>query len=566
MHRPVALVFVLTCLSSSSLLGQTPGGSVWSKPVVRSSGPVWRGGGAPPVASPAPVVAAASPARTTDERRAPAPATARPSARRTSTPAKTSNAADEKRPAVTTPAAAKREDVATDPPAVAVPPTIPVVSGLHLAPASPSPAPAAAATKSAAPAPAKAPAPQQIVPAAGSRPTATLPPWLKLTAQYRGRAEALYGSNTLDDAFYLNRLRLQSTITFTPRVQAVVQVQDARAVSYGASATPTSAENTIDVREAYLSVSSTKTNPWSLRVGRQEFALGDARLFTPSDWNNSARSFDGARGGWSRGTTSLLVFAYRPILMQSEAWDRWNRDEIVSGAALTWKHKTNGLMLEPYTIVKHIDAATAGGLDTSIYTYGSRAAGKLPARFDYSLEVALQRGHVKAERVMASAGAYQLGWTAALPWSPRLAGQFNAASGDTDAKDGRKETFDQLYGANHGRFGLVDRIAWRNMRHAGLVVDLTPVKTLKVKGSVHRIYLAETGDGLYTSTSGSRVSARATTASHVGDAADVAFTLELPRKTTLSFGVGYLFAGPFTVEALSANDMWTPHFAWRVLF
>lgn len=408
--------------------------------------------------------------------------------------------------------------------------------------------------------------------ALGVRPVAepvgqTLPRWLTVGGEYRARGEAIYGQGTIGDEFALNRLRFKVGVKFAPWAGAFVQFQDVRVFGFRATR-PGSMENTADIREAYVTLGDPKRSPWGGRLGRQEISLGDQRLVTAGDWNNSARSFDGVRGTWTRKTSSFVALIAVPVATVSGGLDRWNDAERLIGALYTYRGTRPGTVVEPYVFVKTTSGATAGAPTSAIYTYGGRAAGPLGHGFDYNVEVALQRGHVKTETLMASAGHYGIGrtWTG-FAWKPRLGMDVDVSSGDTDPKDGRRETFDSLYGSSHARFGLVDRTAWRNMRHAGLMVDAQPRKGIKLKATVRRLYVNELADGLYTSASGSPAAVvRPSGSGLIGDAVDLLATFELAHRISVGIGSGYLFAGPYTKVALKARDMWTPHVAWRVLF
>lgn len=540
MRRITACLSVVILLSAGIASGQTNGGeSVWNNGVMKASGPVWRDATATP-----------APSSSTKAARASTPGTDSGPRSKATAPAATAAGHDAKAKAPpSTGAAGAGTGTAGAPESTA---------------AGKEPAPNSAATKGSGDSGSQPVAPPRSAPQMA--PT-SLPPWLTLSAQYRGRVEAFYGASGVPGPFYLNRLRLQSTVTVAPGAQVVLQLQDTRVASYETTA-PAAMENVLDVREAYVLLGDPKRNGWNARVGRQELQLGEGRLMTASDWNNTARSFDAARASWTHGNVTAMALMARPVVAMSGAFDRWNGAELATVSMLTWRHKPSATTVEPYVFTKHVEAAAGASAGSALYTYGSRLVGTLPGAIDYNMEVAIQRGHARTERVMASAGHYVLGWSGLpLAWKPRLAADLNLASGDTDPNDGRKETFDQVYGSTHARFGLVDRMAWRNLEHVGILADLAPRKSVKIKGGLHRLFLAEAGDGLYASGSGARSPIRGqVTGSHVGNAVDLLVSVDWTRKTNLSIGAGYLFAGRYLRDALRAGDMWTPHLTWRVLF
>src|SRR5205814_9055285 len=108
-------------------------------------------------------------------------------------------------------------------------------------------------------------------------------------------------------------------------------------------------------------------------------------------------------------------------------------------------------------------------------TRGLRMAGPLPAIFDYTAEAALQTGSGGPDSISAWASHSVIGETSdGASLKPRLFAEFNRASGDANAKDGTRGTFDQLYPTGHDKYGLADQIGWRNINHVRTGVELKP--------------------------------------------------------------------------------------------
>ena len=73
------------------------------------------------------------------------------------------------------------------------------------------------------------------------------------------------------------------------------------------------------------------------------------------------------------------------------------------------------------------------------------------------------------------AGATSLpGWAA-----PKVTSEYNFATGDDVANDGKRQTFDQLYPTGHDKLGLADQVGWRNIHHLREGIEITPIKQLR---------------------------------------------------------------------------------------
>ena len=194
------------------------------------------------------------------------------------------------------------------------------------------------------------------------------------------------------------------------------------------------------------------------------------------------------------------------------------------------------------------------------FTTGARVAGTLPAKFDYTLEMARQDGSLGSDTVRAWAGHWQARKTFAGTVTPRVFGEYNYASGDRNPADGVRGTFDQLYPTGHDKLGLSDQVGWRNTRHVRAGVELTPVKGLPVTTSYHSWWLADAHDGLYAA-SGALVARVATGAAstHVGQELDVQTSRTLTPQLQLAAGYAHIFSGPFLKQATPGASYSLPY-------
>ena len=457
----------------------------------------------------------------------------------------------------------------------AVPATMTAPSSFESAPAA-VPAPAAAMSMGIA----------QTEPIAGPGASAASPPdmliarsgsgWPKaimVGVQYRGRLEDASGSPAAarrDDAYYLNRVRLDATITAAPWLKAFVQVQDAQAMRYDQASQPASLANTVDLREGYVEARMPGASTFGLRAGRQGLAFGDQRLVGDADWLNTARSFDAVRVFAARPGVQIDAFASSVVLVDQRGVDRHAPGESFWGAYLSLSRLVPHGVVEPFVFVKREDSVQgeSGSNGNGVtYTYGARAAGAMARGFDYRVEVAAQRGELAGDAVETVAGNYALGWTVRPTGiAPRLVAEFSHASGDGHPLDGRRQTFDQLYPTAHAKYGIADQMGWRNLRHARLGMEFLPSRQSKVNVDAHRLYLATTADGFYGAGGVLELLNRAATSRSVGTELDVQATYAVSKALTIGAGVGTLFAGGYLVQSGAAGTVWTPYLMWDVKF
>ena len=128
--------------------------------------------------------------------------------------------------------------------------------------------------------------------------------------------------------------------------------------------------------------------------------------------------------------------------------------------------------------------------------------GKYPDGLDYGMEVARQFGSLGSDSIGAWAGHWIAGYTfGKARFTPRAFVEYNYASGDNNATDGHRGTFDQLYPSGHDLYGLADQVGWKNIRHlrTGLEIKPKPVWSLSARYSSY--WLANSHDALYAASS-----------------------------------------------------------------
>ncbi len=375
-----------------------------------------------------------------------------------------------------------------------------------------------------------------------------LPKWLKLGAEVRGRAESGYAFDaTTADNRYLNRMRLNVTVSPAPWVQVFFQGQDARVISVAAGHDREGLRDVFDLRQAYINFGRGEEG-WQLRVGRQELALGDERLVgADSYWDCLGQGFDAVRLGFAGTRFRAAAFTGFRVQPSWRRWDPLSTDNRISGFSVQFK--TGDAFLEPYLVWKR-------GSDTrdlmehhghrDVLTPGLRTQGPLPYSLDYNAEMALQRGHVVADRISAWAGHWELGWRPlGEDFGPRLSLEYNYASGDRNPSDGNHETFDDLYPAGFNKYGMADLIAWRNIRYPGIGVEVPFTKRWTIYGGYRRYWLASVYDGLYPGGDEYMVRNPAAISSAVGSNALVSVGYARSEHWKVYAGYGYLFPGEY---------------------
>jgi hypothetical protein len=389
-----------------------------------------------------------------------------------------------------------------------------------------------------------------------------LTPWLQLRGEFRARVEGFSGGGFADnsDAYWMDRFRLNATVTPSTSMKFVVQLQDARAFTKTTGSQLVPLRDTLDLRMAYGEFGSAN----SVRVGRQELAFGEQRLIGHLNWLNTARSFDGGRLTLKRKGLQFDAFAASVVTIQPDAFDKSGYGNSLIGVYLSTMSVVPKQAFEPYFFWRQsrgIAAELGGVADLHQATTGLRMAGSLPSAFDYSTETVFQTGSAGPDAVRAWASHWNVGRTLTdAPARPRGCGEYNYASGDASRTDGTRGTFDQLYPTGHDKLGLADQVGWRNIHHARAGIELKPSAKWGMSGGYHSWWLASVTDALYGA-SGAAVarSAAGTAGSHVGQEVDVQAAYSYSLQLQISGGYAYLIPGEFLTHTTPGHAYSYPY-------
>jgi hypothetical protein len=392
-----------------------------------------------------------------------------------------------------------------------------------------------------------------------------LPRWFRFNGEYRMRFEGIGDAGfrpNANDAYVLSRLRLNTTFTAATWLKLQLQAQDSQAMGRNAKPDAPPFENTFDLRQAYVEVGNVETSRLGLRAGRQELAFGEMRLLGHLNWTNTARSFDAVRASYRSKNFRVDAFAASVVNLREGDYDKRTEGNNLYGVYASFSALVPKATIEPYTLWRV--TSSLGDFTTT----GLRWVGKLPAGFDYGVEMAGQTGTLSIDDMRAWAGHWVLGYTIpTVRYTPRVIAEYNFASGDADPNDRKRGTFDQLYPTGHDKLGLSDQVGWRNVHNIRSGVELKPSPKITMSAAYHSWWLAQTRDGLYNAAGAlvARVSS-GTAGRHIGHEADVQTIYAPNGQVQIGAGYAHVFPGTFLKNATPGKSYKSPYLMFTYLF
>jgi hypothetical protein len=399
------------------------------------------------------------------------------------------------------------------------------------------------------------------------------PKWLTVSFVDRSRVDSVRPPATKDapyDTYFINRFRLTAAVKATPWLSGTVQLQDSRVAGYATSPAPKSIRNPIDVRMAYVELGKKAAKGFSVTVGRQEVTFADGRLMASPDWGNVSRTYEAVRIAVYRPGVKVEAFGAAPVDVTPDAFSRAKYGERAFGTWLTFDRVKPFAYVEQYFLGKFNASATGetgSKGDQMVYTSGVRVGGPIGKTVAWEVDTAFQGGHSASDSLSAWGTHELVTWSIGKSaYKPKLGLEFNYATGDSNPKDGTKQTFDQLYASTHGKWGLGDNVGWKNMQQVAVKFEAMATAKLKINTALNYLQLATLNDAWYGS-SGSKVVANKLASSRtLGWEPDIFGTYTFNKDLTIGLGVSVLLGGDFLKESTDVQRIWTPYVMWTYKF
>jgi hypothetical protein len=382
----------------------------------------------------------------------------------------------------------------------------------------------------------------------------SIPKWIRFSGQVRFRAEGYTGggfNSANSDGYLLTQLFLNLKLQPTRWMKFYFQSMDSHAPWKNALPANAPFRDTMDLRLGYVEFGDVEKPSVSFRFGRQELDFGEGRLVGLSPWANTPRSFDGFRTSYVGNGYRLDGFAATVVPINQNEFDWSKPGNNLYGVYSSFKKLVPKATFEPYLLWRRQAGLKSELAVTGVAnygTYGVRWVGKLPANFDYNMEISGQHGSLGTESISAWASHWALGYSfPKVKFAPRFFAEYNYASGDKNPTDNTKGTFDQLYPSGHDKYGLTDQFGWENISYIRTGPEFKFTKRWTGSVRYNSYWLADVHDGIYNSLGAVLVARRATgnAGKFVGQGFDVVSSYKVNSRLTAGGGYGKLFAGTF---------------------
>ena len=362
-----------------------------------------------------------------------------------------------------------------------------------------------------------------------------------------------------DDQLLLERVRLDLSTRFRGRALLFLQLQDAHPflTRFKDEAFPTSnpLEDTLDIRQLHLEWLHIGGSPLGFRIGRQQIAYGDQRVFGPGSWGNTGRyAWDAAMLKVDTPRVAADMWVGNYLQYKSGKWPDRSVPHFLTFVTYA-QIKKLPLRLDFFYVLKNDSSGTANGEsgrgDVLTHSVGTQAEGQWRrGLLDGGTTFVVQRGRYGGDAVRAFGANLKLGTTLPVAWSPRLGSQFTWGSGDADPRDGVHGTFDGVFGGRDIYFyGYLNLFFWANLRDYQGEFSVRPHRTVTGYVEYHHFALDEPRDAWYTTgLQAYRRDLSGQSGRSLGEEIDLRAVWTLRNHLELMGGYGRFFPGTFVTK------------------
>jgi hypothetical protein len=380
-----------------------------------------------------------------------------------------------------------------------------------------------------------------------------LPRWMTLDMQVRTREENQSSDKYVsgNDAVYV-LTRTWGGVEIRPArwLTGYMQFLDAHALGLPLYYVAANQRDAFDDRQAFLEFHNKDV---AIIAGRQELRFGGERLIGISNWTNTSRTWDGFVGRIG-DKNRLDLFSTSVVAIHPTSLDKHGAGLTFHGAVGTITTWVPHAVVQPFVYIRALPRVESlqktYGTETET-TPGAEVSARFLGGFYFDTLGALERGSYSSDSIRAGAGYVKAGYgTQRIDWKPRLAGEYDYASGNPQSNLQRIGTFDQLYPSNHNAFGLTDLFGFENIKQGRINLDLAPAKRVVLLIQQEWLRVATVHDSVYSGSASATVKAPAGgfLSDDIGREFDASGQYALPGNVMLNVGAGHFSPGSLMRE------------------
>jgi hypothetical protein len=374
---------------------------------------------------------------------------------------------------------------------------------------------------------------------------------------YESYRNASWGFGSQDkNGYLLQRLSIYSDIHAAPRIRMFVQLTNDIEAGRNGGPRPVIDESKLFFEEAFADITLSKEpgDQLVLRLGRQEFELGDGRLVDVREGPNVRQTFDGASLNWKASSWNIHGFALKPVLNGTGVFDAPpdHGSTFLGVYAVHPAPKIQGGNIDLYYLgIARKDAAfDIGSADELRHTVGVRLSGSRGG-WSYDSEAAFQGGGFGTRNIRAWGTGHDTSYTfRSIRLRPRIGASALVASGNHGNSKSDFGTLNPLFptGYYFGQGGI-SLLGPSNLMAVGPKIALQFTKSLSLVADDNVFWRTSLQDGIYGLGVILLVSGQGNSERYVGSQPSFGVYWKATRHLSVSAAYAHFSVGSFLMKA-----------------
>jgi hypothetical protein len=376
---------------------------------------------------------------------------------------------------------------------------------------------------------------------------------------YEGYHNASWGSGPQDtNGYLLQRLSIYGDIHAAPRVRLFVQLTSDIEAGRNGGPRPVIDKSKLFFEQSFADITLSKDpgDKLVLRLGRQEFELGDGRLVDVREGPSVRQAFDGASLNGKAASWNIRGFALKPVLNGTGVFDAPpDHGSTFWGVyAVHPMPKTKGGNIDLYYLgLARKDAVfDSGSADELRHTVGGRLSGSRGG-WRYDSEAAFQAGSFGTRNIRAWGTGHDTSYTfRSVLLRPQIGASALVASGNHGDSKSDLGTLNPLFptGYYFGQGGI-SLLGPSNLTAVGPKIVLQFPKSLSLVADDNVFWRTSLQDGIYGLGGRLLVSGQGNSERYVGSQPSVGVYWKASRHLSVSAAYAHFYAGSFLMEVSS---------------
>jgi hypothetical protein len=374
---------------------------------------------------------------------------------------------------------------------------------------------------------------------------------------YEGYRNSSWGSGPQDKPGYLlQRLSVYGDIHASSRIRLFVQLTSDIEAGRNGGPRPVIDESKLFFEEAFadITLSNEPGDKLVLRLGRQEFELGDGRLVDVREGPNVRQTFDGASLNWKAADWNMHGFALKPVVNGTGVFDAPpDHGSTFWGVyAVHPMPKIKGANIDLYYLgLARKDAAfDIGSADELRHTVGGRLSGRRGG-WSYDSEAAFQGGSFGTRNIRAWGTGHDTSYTfRSIRLRPQLGASALVVSGNHGNSKSDLGTLNPLFPTgNYFGQGGISLLGPSNLMAIGPKIALQFTKSLSLVVDDNVFWRTSLQDGIYGLGVILSVSGQGNSERYVGSQPSVGVYWKASRHISVSAAYAHFSVGSFLMKA-----------------